>query len=197
MNALKGRISTAVADRTRHHQQLDDINATIEEINRLLRKHVQSGYHNSEQDLLQSQINRTKRRNARNSTMAAKILQLQEVAGRCELGIDLDQQRQDLIADRGSVDENGAGYGLLLDLHRDQLTILQLQSILKGWRDLFTEWTDIANELGKLDSRWTNLRTRREKEAAEEATDQTRKLKSIVIKAIVGMFACWAAQWVW
>ncbi|KAH0565894.1 hypothetical protein GP486_000697, partial [Trichoglossum hirsutum] len=192
MNTQVERVSIAIADLRERQQRLSNINATIEAITMQLRKHTQSGYSDSE-------ITKTNLQQQRLSIAArtTKLLRWQEAAEKRRLGINLDRQRQNLIADRGSVDENGVGSGLLLDLHRDQLTVAQLHSILDGWRDIVARWAAITKEWEKLDSEWTNARIRREREAAEELADQTQKLRSIAIKTIAGMFVCWVAQWVW
>ncbi|KAH0533945.1 hypothetical protein FGG08_007444 [Glutinoglossum americanum] len=201
MNAQEERVSAAIADLTERQRRLSNINATIEAITTLLRKHTQSTYPNSERDFLHRQIIKTnvqiQIRRLGNAKGTAKLLRLQEAAEKCGLGINLDRQRQSLIADRGSVDENGVGSGLMLDLHRDRLIIARHRSILNGWRDVVARWTAITKEWGKLDSEWTNARTRREREAAEELADHTQKLRGIAIKTIAGMFLCWIAQWVW
>ncbi|OAP58992.1 hypothetical protein AYL99_06289 [Fonsecaea erecta] len=97
------------------------------------------------------------------------------------------------------------------DAFRDQNTLTGLETLirtgetksqcerhaLEAWRGLCTSWVQIGAEHARLIKIWSGLEKKRRKEDEERQRGNSALLKKIALRSIVGMFGCWAAQWVW
>ncbi|OCK89295.1 uncharacterized protein K441DRAFT_681270 [Cenococcum geophilum 1.58] len=215
MTLVMDRVATINSRCAEYRQRLNDMNTEIDDIAGLLKRYDRSSNsvpglpsNRSEQSILlfvqrdmKNLAARSHKQRERNSsafpTTEATLQRRREQLTKLRTGISLEQQRQTLLTVRGQEGNDGTRTGLLLDLHREQETLARFQIIQRRWHAIVQEWADVEKEWRSLQTEWEKVVEQRKKEVEEQERDQTARLKSIAVKTILGMVACWIAQWVW